>query len=64
MDVEAILSIPLGRTYQQDLIVWHYSGHGQFFVRSAYHLACALKDGVSSSKEMQPWNFLWVVAVP
>ncbi|KAL0356912.1 UNVERIFIED_CONTAM: hypothetical protein Scaly_1376900 [Sesamum calycinum] len=64
IDIEAILSIPLGRTLQPDLIVWHYTKDGRFSVRSAYHLACLLKERTSSSKETQPWSFLWTAVVP
>ncbi|KAK4401746.1 hypothetical protein Sango_0915300 [Sesamum angolense] len=64
IDIETILSIPLGRTIQPDLIVWHYMKDGRFSIRSAYHLARSLKEGTSSSKETQPWSFLWAATVP
>ncbi|KAL0395614.1 UNVERIFIED_CONTAM: hypothetical protein Scaly_0009800 [Sesamum calycinum] len=44
LDSELILDIPLNRTGEQDLWVWHYSATGTFTIRSAYHLACSLED--------------------
>ncbi|KAK4386128.1 putative mitochondrial protein [Sesamum angolense] len=47
VDVEAILKIPLRRTSQSNLAVWHYSADGRFSVRSVYHLAWSMRQALS-----------------
>ncbi|KAL0448481.1 UNVERIFIED_CONTAM: hypothetical protein Slati_1404500 [Sesamum latifolium] len=51
VDSDIILSIPLSRTGEEDIWVWHYSKNGIFSVRSAYHLACDLDD----RRAQLPW---------
>ncbi|KAL0399531.1 UNVERIFIED_CONTAM: hypothetical protein Sradi_2296400 [Sesamum radiatum] len=51
-DSEVILGLPLSRTREPDLLVWHYSKNGRFSVRSAYHLACLLDDRPGSSSRL------------
>ncbi|KAL0378546.1 UNVERIFIED_CONTAM: hypothetical protein Sradi_3160100, partial [Sesamum radiatum] len=50
IDVETILTIPLGRNNQQDVAIRHYSSDGHFSVPSAYHLACTLNVEASTFK--------------
>ncbi|KAL0370740.1 UNVERIFIED_CONTAM: hypothetical protein Sangu_0392100 [Sesamum angustifolium] len=38
MEIEVILTIPLGRVNQQDVAIWHYTLDGRFSVCCAYHL--------------------------
>lgn len=39
VDRERILKIPIGDISTVDRLVWHYSPHGEYTVRSGYHLA-------------------------
>ncbi|KAL0378587.1 UNVERIFIED_CONTAM: hypothetical protein Sradi_3164200 [Sesamum radiatum] len=49
IDSALIFSIPLSRSGDQDLLVWHYSKNGIFSIRSAYHLVCSLDNRPRSS---------------
>ncbi|KAL0458751.1 UNVERIFIED_CONTAM: hypothetical protein Slati_0502300 [Sesamum latifolium] len=51
-DSDLILSLPLSRSGEEDVWVWHYSKNGMISVRSAYHLACELED--------RPYSSSWV----
>ncbi|KAL0412615.1 UNVERIFIED_CONTAM: putative mitochondrial protein [Sesamum radiatum] len=67
-DSELILSLPLSRTGEEDVWVWHYTKNGMFSVRSAYHLACELEDRPCSS-DREPrdhwwWRKLWQASLP
>ncbi|KAL0344526.1 UNVERIFIED_CONTAM: putative mitochondrial protein [Sesamum radiatum] len=67
-DSEVILGLPLSRTREPDLLVWHYSKNGRFSVRSAYHLACLLDDRPGSSSlgehESSWWRKVWQSKIP
>ncbi|KAL0434897.1 UNVERIFIED_CONTAM: hypothetical protein Sradi_0197600 [Sesamum radiatum] len=58
-DSSIILSIPLSRTGEQDVVVWHYTRSVIFSVRSAYHLACTLQNSPCSSSQRQTEQALW-----
>jgi hypothetical protein len=66
-DVQAILSIELPQTQQQDRIAWNYAKNGVFTVKSAYRLALDLKHsnrdihGCSSlpNGDRPIWNCIW-----
>ncbi|KAL0442406.1 UNVERIFIED_CONTAM: hypothetical protein Slati_1963300 [Sesamum latifolium] len=66
--LEVILGIPLSRTGEPDLLVWHYSKNGRFSVRSAYHLACLMDDRPGSSslgeREGSWWRKVWQSKIP
>ncbi|KAL0392399.1 UNVERIFIED_CONTAM: hypothetical protein Sradi_2462700 [Sesamum radiatum] len=68
IDSDLILGIPLSRTGEQDVLIWHYSRNGVFSVRSAYHLACSLDDQPCSSSlrhnEQVWWRKLWQMKLP
>ena len=38
VEVDAILSIPISNTNQDDILIWRYTGSGSFYVKTAYHL--------------------------
>ncbi|KAL0402252.1 UNVERIFIED_CONTAM: putative mitochondrial protein [Sesamum latifolium] len=44
LDVELILAIPLGRSSNEDRLVWHPDSRRNFTVRSAHHLALKLVE--------------------
>ncbi|KAK4425122.1 hypothetical protein Salat_1706100 [Sesamum alatum] len=49
LDVEAILTIPLGRTVDEDSLIWHFKLNGRFSVRSAHHLALSIAESSLAS---------------
>jgi hypothetical protein len=66
-DVQAILSIELPQTQQQDRVAWNYEKNGVFTVKSVYRLALDLKHsnrdihGCSSlpNGDRPIWNCIW-----
>ncbi|KAG8377458.1 hypothetical protein BUALT_Bualt08G0035100 [Buddleja alternifolia] len=42
LDVNMILSIPLGQNLMVDRLVWHYTKNGMFSVKNAYHVVRSL----------------------
>ncbi|KAL3819736.1 hypothetical protein ACJIZ3_005641 [Penstemon smallii] len=70
-DAQGILSIPLGSSTNRDKLVWHYTTHGGFTVRSAYHLAMdsnrEVEEGIrgsSSSNTLKDWRWIWSTKIP
>lgn len=69
-EAEIILKIPLSRTLPEDKIIWIGNRHGDFTVKSAYHIAYSLIEesdrGESSSGDpCKPlWNRLWRLNLP
>ncbi|KAL0457691.1 UNVERIFIED_CONTAM: hypothetical protein Slati_0396300 [Sesamum latifolium] len=64
---DIILSIPISRTGDEDIIIWHFSNNGIFSVRSAYHLSCDLNDEASGSNlkaEQTWWKSIWQAKLP
>ncbi|GMN45905.1 hypothetical protein TIFTF001_015095 [Ficus carica] len=67
MDCEAILSIPLGRCENLDVLIWHFETRGQYTVRSGYWCALASKDKPSSANNLVGrswWGRLWSLKLP
>ncbi|KAF7142421.1 hypothetical protein RHSIM_Rhsim05G0208700 [Rhododendron simsii] len=71
-DADAILSIPISYTSQQNRKIWHPSRNGTFSVKTAYHLAkeglssrCDLQAGQTSSSNVLPtiWKKLWGLSI-
>ena len=50
-DVEAILSLPLGKTRKVDSKRWFYESNGRYSVRSGYRIAVAISRGVNNIGE-------------
>ena len=69
-EAETILKIPLSRTLIEDKIVWIGNRHGEFSVKSAYHIAHGLMEandhGASSNGDpCKPlWKRLWHLHLP
>lgn len=67
IDHETILSIPLGNTISDDVLVWHYDKKGCYSVKSGYKLLTDAKI-VSSSSSVDKisawWSFLWALKIP
>jgi hypothetical protein len=73
MDIEVILSIPLGTVRHIDQWAWHFEKNGIFSVRSCYRMLVKTKsdreawlDGrpSSSGNEQKSWCSLWKIKVP
>ena len=66
LDADLILSIPLGRSGQQDQVQWHYCQDGNYTVKSGYWLSYREKNVVSSSDPMlgKIWRKLWALKLP
>jgi len=58
-DVDYILNIPLCHLWPNDKITWHFTTTGEFKVRSAYHLARALKTKNNPTTSRAPGASLW-----
>jgi len=66
-DAECILSIPLCGSWPADNLIWHYSTHGLFSVRSAYHMLvedCHASLASTSTNGLNIWKVLWKCDVP
>jgi hypothetical protein len=73
IDIEVILSIPLGTVRHIDQWAWHFEKNGIFSVRSCYRMLVKTKsdreawlDGrpSSSGNEQKSWCSLWKIKVP
>lgn len=67
--VEAIASIPLSCTNQEDRMIWRGTTNGVFSVKSAYHLAKEMEDrSMAGSSKGSPnnevWTKIWHFKVP
>ncbi|KAL0438958.1 UNVERIFIED_CONTAM: hypothetical protein Slati_2378800, partial [Sesamum latifolium] len=62
-DADCILSINL-QGKETDQLIWHYEKNGKFSVRSAYRVACNLRDDATPSSSGDSWNFLWRSKAP
>jgi hypothetical protein len=68
-EAKIIFNIPLSPLLPQDKLIWRGTTHGEFSVRSAYHLGKELQDlavGQCSSEvqRMTVWKALWALEVP
>lgn len=68
-DLEIIKSIPIALQAQGDELVRHYSSHGGYSVKSAYHIAFQRKGndlnrGGSSRNCNTIWKVIWGLKVP
>ncbi|KAJ8431053.1 hypothetical protein Cgig2_005402 [Carnegiea gigantea] len=67
-DVDDILDIPLCRSWPSDKITWHFTTTGEFNVRSACHMARALKTKdnptTSCAQGASLWKSLWALNIP
>ncbi|KAK4420128.1 hypothetical protein Salat_2425700 [Sesamum alatum] len=71
LGMDTILSIPLGRSDNEDFLLWQYETSNCFTVRSAYHLAtniiastCTSVTSSASPNCEANWSFLWIRKVP
>ncbi|KAL0439021.1 UNVERIFIED_CONTAM: hypothetical protein Slati_2385100 [Sesamum latifolium] len=64
MGADCILGISLRGREKQDELVWHFEKNGKFSVRSAYSVACSLRDNVACSWSGCSWNFIWRSKAP
>ncbi|XP_057809101.1 uncharacterized protein LOC131023575 [Salvia miltiorrhiza] len=62
-DLKAIVNIPVLPEAGPDKLVWHFSNHGHYTVKSAYHLASSVTLDDSYKVEGQ-WGKLWKSDVP
>ncbi|KAL2933510.1 hypothetical protein RDABS01_016629 [Bienertia sinuspersici] len=68
VEVQAIQKIPIPLTSTHDFWTWHYTKHGQYSVRSAYHVekgrsAPNVNNG-NQQNERNLWSKLWNAKVP
>ncbi|KAL0431038.1 UNVERIFIED_CONTAM: hypothetical protein Sradi_0729800 [Sesamum radiatum] len=63
-DAACILGIDLQGGVGKDELVWHFERNGKFLVRSAYWVACRIRNGASSSQHCRSGNFIWRSKVP
>ena len=70
MDIQSILSIPLGNLHQEDQRVWVGNNLGIFTVKSAYYIALNsqytnVAEGSSAGDPYcSMWKMLWRMKVP
>jgi hypothetical protein len=72
VDVSRILQIPINNHGFSDFIAWHYTKHGQYAVRSGYHLQWRHQFGPRANQLALPgssainpvWKILWKLNVP
>ncbi|KAK3210788.1 hypothetical protein Dsin_015494 [Dipteronia sinensis] len=70
-DVNAILSIPLGRGRARDSLQWHFDQKGSYSVKSGYWVGVSLSSvsGPSNSSSFSDasiawWKSLWKLQIP
>jgi ribonuclease HI len=72
VDVNRILEIPLNNQGFEDFIAWNFTKHGQYAVRSGYHLQWRHQFGPRTSQLSLPgssvnnpiWKIIWNLKVP
>jgi ribonuclease HI len=72
IDVTRILQIPISTQGFEDFISWHFTKHGQYTVRSGYHLQWRHQFGPSTGQLAIPsvsalnpvWKTLWQLKIP
>ncbi|KAK6149255.1 hypothetical protein DH2020_016780 [Rehmannia glutinosa] len=70
IEARSIMSIPLGSPHSPDIWCWHFSHHGKFSIRSAYHaildkgLLLGLSFAQSSNGPSPVWKKLWKLRIP
>jgi hypothetical protein len=72
VDVNRILEIPLNNQGFEDSIAWNFTKHGQYAVRSGYHLQWRHQFGPKASQLSLPgssvnnpiWKIIWKLKVP
>ncbi|XP_012842431.1 PREDICTED: uncharacterized protein LOC105962665 [Erythranthe guttata] len=73
VDHNRILAIPIGSSFAQDRLVWHYSRSGQFTVKSCYHnimynhaaSSDSQTNGTSSNNGTKDlWKYIWHLSLP
>ncbi|CAB4269275.1 unnamed protein product [Prunus armeniaca] len=75
VEAQTILSLPLSRWGCDDKLVWHFTAHGGYSVRTGYELALNLpKNGELGGKaegecshgndQKNFWNSIWRLQVP
>lgn len=66
-DAEIIRNIPLPRTPQEDMVIWHYDKKGLYSVKSGYQLALKIKFSESPTRSTgapQGWQHIWRLNLP
>lgn len=62
-----ILDIPLGMNRREDKIIWAFTKHGKFTMKSAYYAVLGLKrdnQGLASCCVNRPWANFWELSIP
>ena len=66
-DADTILSIPLCSSWPDDKLIWHYTNHGRFTVKSAYQLQLSQRSaggGSTSNPQTEIWKLIWQLNIP
>lgn len=68
-DLDFILAIPVSLLPREDTLVWHYTNHGIYSVKTGYQLALEEKRsymqyGESSNSGEAVWKIIWNLDIP
>ncbi|KHN44028.1 hypothetical protein glysoja_037883, partial [Glycine soja] len=63
-DIISIKSTPLLSLQEDDNMVWKYTSHGAYSVRSAYHCIMDNTLKVDHLKAVGDWKVIWSLNVP
>ncbi|EPS73861.1 hypothetical protein M569_00896, partial [Genlisea aurea] len=70
LDVKHILSIPLAKNSCPDRLIWHYTRHGEYSVKTGYQLLKGREDMLRPSSSqvnhdcILMWRALWKLQLP